>query len=213
MKYLARLVLSIENLLKNPVNWFDKQPWLLRMIVLLTLVPAISAASILSYQKFYQFSSSTSGTDQATLTSSDMEKLEKTLEKYHDSQVEEILYLREEVIELKQALKLSGDSDEVLGAQDSKKTDDDLRQRLEKFSSENLKNPDMKSAYIISDSPDVVMYSSPSTSSELVDDFEVGTFYPALEQKDNWQEIDFGDGNTAWIDTKYIIIFPIDENN
>lgn len=185
------------------------------MVVVFTFVPIISSVSILSYQSFLAKELvKQDGNPQEQLTKADLEQI---LEKYQDSQVEEILLLKIEINELKQAINLANgnldfESDDVLGVQDTANSIENLKKRLTKtsISPEDL---ELKSVYIKTEEPGITMHVSPSITSKEIKDFKIGMLYPALKQQDNWQEIDFGNGQSAWIDKKYIINFPIDENN
>lgn len=231
MKYLARLVLSIESLIKNPAKWFTQLNLLLKMLVVFTFIPLISSASILSYQGFEQkrlFNDDVAGGGRnQQITKAD---LEQALEKYQKLQVEEIQLLREEIGQLKQAINLANGSldldsdltpgsDQVLGSEDFKNSEstsnseesiENLKERLANFST-TMDDPNFKSVYIKTDNKNVTMYAEPSKSSKQITDFEVGIFYPLLSQKNNWQEVDFGNGKSAWVEKQYVINFPIEE--
>lgn len=211
MNLLIRLILSIEKLIKNPIKWFDAQPWLVRMLAVLLLVPSISAVSIRAYQEnmipgLPPITESNSGLSEA--------KLEEILEKHQNTQVEEILHLREEVSALKETVQLlaqESGSELVLGATDTD-TKLSLKERLESISASTLSDPNIASVYIRTDDQNVAVFTEARHNSKKITDFQVGTFYPALEETNGWQQIDLGDGRTGWIETKYIIRFPIDEN-
>jgi uncharacterized protein YgiM (DUF1202 family) len=203
MHLIAKFILSIEKLLKNPISWLDKQPWILRMFFSLAIVPLISAASIFSYQKIMPKYFAELGTNQ-NIQPADQTELLQTLEKYHDSQIQEILYLREEIVALKKILQTTNNlPSDVLGEQT-----ETIENNLE-----TLVDPDIELVFIKSISDGGVLYTQPSTSSKKITDFDLGMFYPVLDKKDNWYQIDLGNNTSAWVEQKNVVSLPEHENN
>jgi len=206
MKFLIRLVLSLEKLVKNPVKWFDHQPWLFRTMLVLLLIPLISSISIISYQKISLKNNSDHAYQELT---QEMSEMRQDLEKFHDSQLKEISYLSEDIARLKQT-STTDTGESVLGAQDLG-IEENLRQRLQDTA---LTEGDAKLAYIKTDTDkEVVVFDSPNTASQRLAILETGSFYPALTEKDDWQQISLSDEQIGWVKKEFIIKFPINENN
>jgi len=220
---MTKFLLSLEKLIKNPVSWFDKQSWFLRMVLILTIIPITSAASILGYRYLLPKFDQNSQTNESLSVS--INDMRAEMKKYHETEVQELIDLRENISELNRLLKVTSkiDSNEneklVLGAQTLDSVNENLRQKLKEYvdknySSELLNNANNISslAYIIIDD-NALLFSEPTTTSKKITNFDQGAFYPALQENNDWQQIELADGSPAWIEKKYIIIFPINENN
>ena len=132
MKSLARLILSVEKMLRNPVKWFNDQPWFIRFILVLGLIPCISAISIISYQQYA--SAENQGQDSSEIEQ--IKVLQEEMNRNHEAQLQELIYMREEIAGLKELIELSndisieeGEKSFVLGINDGE-VNDNLRQRV-----------------------------------------------------------------------------------
>jgi hypothetical protein len=222
MSFLIKLIISLEKLIINPVQWFDKKPWTVRTILVLLLVPLISAISILSYQKLYPGFSA--GADLDPNTAQSIAALSEEMQRQHETQLEELVLLHENIATLNRLLMSTGmidaenrDESLVLGAQDSEEINDNIRQRLKdyienEYSSTNSASDSAMLAYVEIDE-NAMAYAEPSVSAKKITNFEQGNLYPALSEKNGWQQIELDDGQKAWIEKQYIILFPVHANN
>lgn len=218
MELLVKFVLSLAKLLKNPVAWFSKQPWFLRMMWSLSLIPLISAVSILSYQKMApQFNGQANKAE--LVAAGSIQPLKEEMNKLHDAQIKEILSLREDVAALKKLLQPSStvdaiidNSDSVLGTQTQTAVGENLRQRLEKFATDN-RDDSTKLAYTIDGQDEVVVYLKPATSTKQITNLIPDTFYVVTQENEDWLQIDLDNGQSGWIEKKFVMTLPIHENN
>jgi hypothetical protein len=222
MQFLIKLLLSLEKLLKNPIQWFDGQIWIVRMILVLSLVPLISVVSIFSYQKLSLDALTGSGLSLDTAQS--ITKLNEEIARQHETEIEELILLRENIATLNKLLMVTSkidvendDTNLVLGVQDSEQITNNLRQRLQdyidnKYLITSEIDSDLTLAYV-KIAENSAAFLEPSINSAKIEDFEQGVFYPALDEKGDWQQIELADGQKAWIEKQYIMLFPVHENN
>lgn len=205
MKILARFVLSLEKLLKDPIGWSNNQPWLLRVALVVLIIPFISIVSITSYKNIY-LNEKNINSNISEQSTQEIIQLRKDLERFHNSQIEELAYLSEDIAKLKKSK--NSDSD-VLGVNDEQVTQN-LKMRIENI---DLSKADKDLVYIKTDISGARAFIEPSSSSQKLETLELGSFYPSLLEKEDWQQIDLGDGNLGWVENKFIIKFPLDEKN
>jgi uncharacterized membrane-anchored protein YhcB (DUF1043 family) len=218
MHFFVKLILSLEKLVKNPVSWFSQKSWLFRTTLVMLLIPIISMISIVSYQQ-YALLDQENSQDNCQISSQELSDLRQDLEKFHNFQIEELAHLGKDIAQLKQQSLYASSEDlsldeaeigAVLGTEDSQ-VEENLRQRLQDATLTATDNTAW--VYINTDYKQVTVFSKASDSSEKITIIEPGFFYPALEEKNGWQQIELVDGQLGWIENKYIIKFPINENN
>lgn len=219
MKNLARFILSMQKMVENPVSWFDSRSWLVRMLLVISLVPTIGVVSIFGYQKLLPKFGVAPQLE--TPTQQAIVEMQNELKKQSEINAKELSQLRENIAELNRKLIVTSmiddeNIDPILGAQDVENVNANLRDRLQEYLDgtdlDSNNNQASSSAFVYVD-PDKnpVAFSKPSRNSQEVD-LEPGLFYPALLGEDAWQQIDIGRGQNAWIEKKYIIVFPVNDN-
>jgi uncharacterized protein YgiM (DUF1202 family) len=207
MRSVVRLVLSLEKFVNNPLEWFGQQAWLLRIMLPVILIIAISATSIFGYQKMSQFKNQASDAagSVAAGTNVDTQNLEVEIKKLHDSQIKEILSLRQDIAKLQRLVK---NSDEV------DLTEDDSQQvlgELQETNDPNSVEKETKLVLLVVDEDEAPVYAQPTNTSKKVASFQPDIFYFYVLEKNDWVQIDLGDKKTGWIEKKFVIILPINE--
>jgi len=223
MKILAKFILSIEDFFKNPGDWLSKH------ISFLIAIALIFAAILFLYSKNSPKSTNTATSNQDLVNA--ISELKKDQKKNHELQLQEMLFLKQDIIQLKHALQIADidqdDQEEFVPIVEELDTiNDSLRQRLqdnsdgsssdsENFSDTNNQDidqdidgagekPNPDRIYIKPSSQGTVFYSSPSTSSKEVSGLETGMFYTKLSQQDDWYKIETNKDFDVWINKRHI---------
>ncbi len=224
MPMLTKILLTAEKIINNPVKWFNEQSWHIRMILILTIIPMISSVSILSYQ--YQLPKFSQDSQPNGISQQSINDLQEEMKRYHETEIQELILLRENISELNRLLqvtsKVENNENEklVLGAQTLDSVNENLRQKLKAYISNNYSEDKLAQTSNTANSlayakidDNTQAFTHPTITSKKILNFEQGAFYPTVSENEEWQQIELKDGSTAWIEKKYIILFPINENN
>lgn len=193
MKYLVRFYLQLEELLKNPVAWFSRQPWIIRLLTISLMVPLITLSSIGWY----------SGRDeslqqQAELLQQihiDLLSFKEDSKKNDQQQLDDISFLKKEVTDLKKSMIIQQldeePSDEALGGQVVSSLED---------------TPDLPIVQILGNgTTPIAVYEKASSSSPIISSVEGNSLYFYLTKKDGWYELDLHRGKRGWVQADSIL--------
>lgn len=209
MRILARLILSLEKLIKNPVSWFDKQPWLYRFFLVFFLIPLISVISIAQYEKLVLNKTEDSLQNSNEQLKTEIFELKQEIVRLYDVQMEELAYISADIGQIKKSLVSENSEDLSLYKKSPVLGIENVSQKLKDAS---LKGDDVEIAYVKTETDGVDVFISPSETAKKLTTLEVGSFYPALRESGDWQQIDLRDGQFGWIKKEFIIKFPVNEN-
>ena len=206
MRNIVRFYLSLEKLVKNPVDWFHQRNWLVRYLTLLLLIPPIAVASISSYSSYLQ--SSSSGVE--PIHSETYKELVRLRENFHaanQDQKQEIEKLNHELTALKQSLAKNStldDQDElqVLG------TKNNLTASESATLEQNLVIPTQIVRLVKNNDQDITVFSSPQTSSQPVTTLSSDTIHFYLDKQNDWYQIDLENDQSGWVEARYVSELP-----
>jgi hypothetical protein len=193
IKILARIIVSLVQLIKNPVQWFSNRNWLTRVLLILILLPLISAITIGWYDQIMLFrqgtseQSSFSQGDTNTVFNQKFEELQKQLDDQHQDQLS-ILSDLENKIEALRQLVLYGE-DAILGISEGNYEIEETKQVI----------------YIPKDFITVPVYDEPIISPKKSSNIEGGNIFFFLDKIDGWYKINLDDNSSVWIQEEYVL--------
>lgn len=193
MTILARIIFSFQAWLKNPVEWFAKRHWLVRWLLVLLLIPFISVSTLVLADKL----PGQNGDGATTTLSSELHdrltKLEKEAEAHHESELNELKKLQNDVLVIRSTLRQQSSAD-VLGAED------DLGSEAASGSSNII--------FVPSQFETVTVYEKPSTDSEPVILIAGDNLYFYTQKEGEWYLVDLDSEYTGWIQAQYVVPLP-----
>jgi len=173
------MIVSALELVKNPVAWFAKKNWLVKLGFILLLVPLISAVAIVSYLQTSQVAR-TESLDETTLHQELLSEQQK--------QKIELTAIREDLATL-----VSLQKEKVLGVEDELPRKD---------------SAETKVIYLPEGAKNIPVYEKPSTNSAQVSQVKAGSVFFYLEKENNWYLITMDNQQSAWIrDDQLIELF------
>lgn len=212
MKTLALIILSIEKLGVDPIGWFSTKPWLFKLLFIIITIPLISIQSIFWYEKITYTKNLAQKSELETQLNLLLE-IKQNQAKLLDEQAHEFADIKKDIAIFKEIYNTSLDAtitEDVLGAQTAV-INENLRDRLQTSEVDATTHVGTTQIYIRSDLKNIAAFTQPSSSSSAILGFDTTSMYPALSEKGDWQQIDLGEGKTAWIEKKFILKLPINE--
>ncbi len=203
MRPLAKLFLSLEKLVQNPVLWYTNRNWVTQLVLVFFLIPLISATSIFFYEAIGPQSEEKL---QSIITHRDQELLQQ-IAKNHQDELQEIAHLNEQVLQLKTQVSLIS-GDETLAS--------DVIPNLvlgETTSDSSIATPsneeDKNFIYVPTRSQPILVHEQAIISSSSIATLKQDAIYEVLQETPEWYKIDYGDTNQAgWVQSELVVELP-----
>lgn len=189
MKLLAKLIVSLERLVRDPGEWFEKTSGLVKLLLIVAILPIVSTVTIIVYQTKMQTSPDAVMTAQR--------------ETY-----QELLAIKQEIKELQESqTELAGEDKKILGASESAAT---IKQRISDYNSS-------PSAQVTDTNPqllfipkgnqnEVKVYALPNENSQVKTTIATNTWYLFEKKEGDWYLITINEQSEeqGWIPAKLV---------
>lgn len=174
----------MESLFKNPVQWFNNRNWFFRWLIVLTVIPATSTLSILSYQAL--------SVPKATAnTQVDIQKaIQADIQALQISQRAETAKLMKQIEELKQKREIEPQERQATkNASSSAESDEEL-------------------LYLTNGKPEVSVYAHPDKLSAVVASFPNDSMHFYVDHQEGWYKIDLEGDAYGWVASDNAVEYP-----
>jgi len=201
MGLLARLFISLEKLVKNPVEWFCHIPWIFRMVVVLLLVPTISIIAIVLYN---QYSPSTLILQKSLSEStSQLGTIRQEQQEFYAQQLEELAVLDTKMAKIETFItvannRLKNENDQnVLGTESNSEVSEIAEPTTGNKTLYLPKRPDA-----------IPVHEQPVVSSALLSEIPSNSLQFFIEKKAGWYKIELEKNTVGWIQGELAIEIP-----
>jgi hypothetical protein len=196
-KLLVTLYLQLEKLWRNPAAWFAESPWLVRVLVVLLIFPAISLSSIAWYATTY----GPQGRTQELLNQnySELQNLRVQLEANDQRYQADMEMVKNTLTQLKR-----NQGQNVLGE------DDDTSAVLGDGAEAGVASGSSHIVHVVIEAGDapVPVYAEPSTTAKIVTRLDLDALYFVLDKKTGWYELDLNQGKKGWVQADSVLELP-----
>ena len=205
MSILIKGYISLEKLARDPVGWFAQQPWWLRLVLAILIIPLISASSIVGYLWINQ-GSSTESLALLKQNAQEIVDLKKDLETSQSAQMEEIGQLSIDLAKLRKILATSSAADDSLNDEAPPILGDQTSIDLASGSGDIVPRPQV--LYLPKNSDQIKVFERPAVSSKIIKNLDSDSLHFYLQKTNGWYQIDIGEGKVGWIPEKSVVVLP-----